>query len=306
MMRFSEQVAVITGAASGLGRAYSLALAQRGAKIALIDSGYADTREDNERAELEATVTKLKALGADVLDFCLDVRDEEGLVQAVNRIHQQWGRIDILIHSASIHQTCMFDAITKEQWQAQWDIDVHGCFYLTKLIWPLMKQQNYGRIVVSSAASGLYGNMYETSFSTSKMALIGFVNSLSMEGAEHNICVNSITPHALTKMTENHLAPSVKSLFSTSSVNAVLLYLCTKLAPTGKHLLVAAGSVSHGGFTEFRHIRIGEDNCKPESVHEHWQDVVRAPPCCHHASGEDQVTAWAKRCAMERGLDIGG
>ncbi|QYJ87978.1 SDR family NAD(P)-dependent oxidoreductase [Shewanella mesophila] len=304
-MRFDEQVAVVTGAGAGLGRAYAIALAERGARIALIDSGYGDAREPHRRySELENTAKALEQLGADILSFAIDVRDETALIEAVHQTHEKWGQIDILIHCASIHHPCPFDLLTKERWQHQLDVDVNGCFYLTKLVWPLMKLQGYGRILVSSAASGLYGNMYETSFSTSKMALIGLANSLALEGKEYDICVNTITPHALTQMTEHHLAPSVKPLFTISSVSAVMLFLSSKYAPTGQHLLVAAGSVSRGGFTEYQHIRIDEEHCNPEVLQQRWLEIERAPPCRQHPSAEDQVTAWAKRAALERHIVI--
>lgn len=304
-MRFDEQVAVVTGAGTGLGRAYAIALAERGARIALIDSGYSDDRApERSDSELESTARRLIELGADSLSFAIDVRDEAALTQAVGKIHAQWGQVDILINNASIHHPCPFDLLTKERWQHQLDVDVNGCFYLTKLVWPLMKQQGYGRILISSAASGLYGNMYETSLGTSKMALIGLVNSLAMEGKEYNICVNSIIPHALTQMTEHHLAPSVKPLFTISSVNAAMLFLSSIDAPTGQHLLVAAGSVSRGGFTEYQPIRMDEEHCKPEVLRERWLEIARAAACCQHPSAEDQVTAWAKRSALARHITI--
>ncbi|MCG9696192.1 SDR family NAD(P)-dependent oxidoreductase [Shewanella sp. Isolate11] len=304
-MRFDGQVAIITGAATGLGRAYAIALAQRGAHVALIDSGYSQEQDiKTGRTELESTIDAVSKIGAEASAFAIDVCDEVAIADMVNKVIKRWGRVDVLIHNASIHQPCAFERLTKAQWQRQLDVDVNACFNLTKLIWPIMKQQSYGRIIVSSAASGLYGNIYETCFSTSKMALVGFVNSLSMEGVDYNICVNAIIPHALTKMNENHLAPEVKALFSMSSVKAVMLFLSSKLAPTGQHLLVGAGSVSRGGFTEFVHVSIEEEDCKPEKVHDRWHEIMHAAPCCQHASAEAQVTAWARRRAQSRGIDI--
>ncbi len=299
-MRFDNQVAIITGAATGLGRAYAIALAQRGAHVALIDS---DVSEE-EGGHLASTLEAINRIGVESAAFAIDVCDEDGITDMVAMVLEKWGRIDILIHNASIHQACAFEHLTKAQWQRQLDVDVNACFHLTKLVWPIMKQQNYGRILMSSAASGLYGNMYESCFSTSKMALIGLVNSLSMEGVEHNICVNSIVPQALTKMTEQQFSPKVKELFSMSSVKAVMLFLSSSLAPTGQHLLVAAGSVSRGGFTEFTHVNIKEEDCKPEKVQSLWQEIMRAVPRCQHASAEAQVTAWAKRSAQSRRIHI--
>ncbi|ASJ96268.1 MULTISPECIES: SDR family NAD(P)-dependent oxidoreductase [Shewanella] len=304
-MRFDEQVAIVTGAGSGLGRAYGIALAERGARVVLIDSGIADSGcQTYSGAGLNKTAKTLAGLGADCLTFQLDVRNPQALKEAVDTVMTRWGRIDILINNAGVHSTVPFDTLSFEQWQQQLDVDLNGSFHLTKLVWPLMKQQNYGRIVMTGSASGLYGDMHETHFSASKMALVGLVNSLAKEGREYNIYVNTLVPQALTPMTEHHLSPLVKPLFSTSSVNAALLYLCSAKACTGQHLLVAAGSVSHGMFVECQPLRIIEDGCKPEEIAHRWDELYRAQPYLYHESGEEQVTAWAKRSAAEHNVDI--
>ena len=305
MMRFDEQVAVVTGAGAGLGRAYAIALAERGARLAIIDSGCGDSRcQTYSGAGLNKTARTLNELGADCLSFQLDVCDSQALREAIDTVEARWGRIDIVINNAGIHMPVSFDALNFDQWQRQLNVDLNGSFHLTKLVWPLMKRQNYGRIVMTSGASALYGDMHETHYSASKMALVGLVNSLAKEGRDHNILVNTIVPQALTAMTEHHLSPLVKPLFSTSSVNATLLYLCSSHACSGQHLLVAAGSVSHGMFVEFQPLRIVEDDCKPEVIALRWDELYRAQPCHYHESGEEQVTAWARRSAAEHHVDI--
>lgn len=304
-MRFDEQVAVITGAGAGLGRAYAIALAERGAHVVLIDAGIADPDAVlDQDSGLAKTAQTLSELGAQTMSFKLDVRDSAGLNDAVTAILGRWGHIDIVINNASIHHPCAFEELSYAQWQQQLDIDVNGSFILTKLVWPQMKRQGYGRILMSCGASALYGDRHESCFSTSKMALIGLVNSLAIEGVDSNICVNSITPHALTQMTEHHLSPLVKPLFSTSSVNAVMLFLTSSLAPSGQHLLVAAGSVSHGKFTESPHMRITDAECNPNVIHARWHELKYARPYRVHRSGEAQITAWAKRSASEHHIVI--
>ncbi|QYJ91925.1 SDR family NAD(P)-dependent oxidoreductase [Shewanella halotolerans] len=304
-MRFDEQVAVVTGAGAGLGRAYAIALAERGARLAIIDSGCGDSRcQSYAGAGLNKTARTLAELGADCLSFQLDVTDSQALKSAIETVLKRWGRIDIAINNAGIHTPVSFDSLSFEQWQRQLDVDLNGSFHLTKLVWPQMKRQNYGRIVMTAGASGLYGDMHETPYSTSKMALVGLVNSLAKEGRDYNISVNTLVPQALTAMTAHHLSPLVKPLFSTSSVNATLLYLCSSHACSGQHLLAAAGSVSHGMFVEFQPLRIVEDGCKPEVIAQRWDELYRAQPYHFHESGEEQVTAWARRSAAEHHVDI--
>ncbi|MCG9713711.1 SDR family NAD(P)-dependent oxidoreductase [Shewanella insulae] len=304
-MRFDEQVAVVTGAGAGLGRVYAIALAERGARLAIIDSGYGDSRcQTYSGAGLNKTARTLTELGADCLSFQVDVCDSQALAEVVETVMARWGRIDIVVNNAGIHNPVSFDSLSFDQWQRQLDVDLNGSFHLTKLVWPLMKRQNYGRIVMTAGASGLYGDMHETHYSASKMALIGLVNSLAKEGRDYNISVNTLVPQALTAMTEHHLSPLVKPLFSTSSVNATLLYLCSSMACSGQHLLAGAGSVSHGMFVEFQPLRIVEDSCKPEVIALRWDELYRALPYHFHESGEEQVTAWARRSAAEHNVDI--
>ncbi|MBL4814301.1 MAG: short-chain dehydrogenase [Shewanella sp.] len=303
-MRFDNRVAVITGAGSGLGRAYALALAERGAKVALIDSGTLDKDKTGANSGLESSHQAVLALGEQAMLFNLDVSDFTGVKQAVTEIISHWGRIDILVNNAGIHAPCDFDNLTVDMWQHQLNTDLNGSFYMTKAIWPQMKRQSYGRVIMISAASGLYGDMHETSYSASKMGLIGLVNSLYLEGIDHNIKVNSLTPHALTSMTANRLASSVKPLFSKSSITASLMFLCSLEAPTGQHLLTAAGSVSHGQFTEFKSCYFPAEECKPEAILNSWQQIHQALPVNLHRSGEDQVLAWARRGAGERHIAI--
>ncbi|MGS0729739.1 SDR family NAD(P)-dependent oxidoreductase, partial [Shewanella sp. 0m-11] len=188
-------------------------------------------------------------------------------------------------------------------WKHQLDVDLNGTFYMTKAVWPLMKRQSYGRVVMSSA-SAVYGDMYETSFSASKMAVMGLVNSLHLEGAEHGIAVNSIIPHAVTSMTAAHLAPTVRPLFSKTTVTATMLYLCSSKCPSGQHLLAAAGGISHAALVEFSPSRFNAEECTPEVITERWSDIYMAQPVAAHRSGEAQVLAWAKAAANQRHIQL--
>ncbi|WP_028772311.1 SDR family NAD(P)-dependent oxidoreductase [Shewanella waksmanii] len=304
-MRFDEQVAIVTGAGGGLGRAYAIALAERGARVALIDNGEADTQSGEPRGTgLKQSHQTLERLGAAASMFLIDVTDEHAVSEVVEQIYATWQRIDILVNNAGHHQSSAFDLLDSALWHQHMDVNVNGSFYFTKAVWPLMKQRSYGRIIMVSASSGLYGNMHETAYGASKMALIGLVNSLSHEGRDMNVHVNTLVPHALTNMTAKHLAPAVKPMFSKTSVNAVMLFLAHNDAPTGQHLLVAAGSVSHGQFTEYDPLYFTSEQCKPEMISQQWPQLYRALPVHFHESGEAQVLAWSKRGASQRKIRI--
>ncbi|ABZ77446.1 short-chain dehydrogenase/reductase SDR [Shewanella halifaxensis HAW-EB4] len=305
-MRFEGQVAIVTGAASGLGRAYAIALAERGARVVLVDNETTQTKDVSSSmtnlepdSGLQACGAAITALGGEFKSFTLDVTSIDDINSMVDDVVKSWGRVDILINNAGIHKSCAFEQMSASSWKHNLDVDLNGTFYMTQAVWPFMKRQSYGRVVMSSASS-IYGDMYETSFSTSKMAVMGLVNSLHLEGAEHGIKVNSIIPHAVTSMTAEHLAPTVRPLFSKTTVTATMLYLCSSKSPSGEHLLAAAGGISHAALVEFSPGRFKAEECTPEVITERWPELYHAKPVTAHRSGEAQVLAWAKASANQR------
>ncbi|MGS0682393.1 SDR family NAD(P)-dependent oxidoreductase [Shewanella sp. 125m-7] len=310
-MRFEGQVAIVTGAASGLGRAYAIALAERGARVVLVDNETTQTKDvsSSETLNLEPDSglktcgDAIAAIGAEFKPFTLDVTCTDDIDKMIEEVIQSWGRVDILINNAGIHHPCAFEQLSASNWKHHLDVDLNGTFYMTQAVWPIMKRQGYGRVVMSSASS-VYGDMYETSFSASKMAVMGLVNSLHLEGAEYGICVNSIIPHAVTPMTADHLAPAVRPLFSKTTVTATVLYLCSSKSPSGQHLLAAAGGISHAALVEFSPSRFKAEECTPEVITERWPEIYLAKPVTVHSSGEAQVLAWAKASANQRHIQI--
>ena len=298
-MRFEEQVAIVTGAAAGLGRAYAIALAERGAKVAIIDNEPLSSKDSGLRSCAKAITT----LGGDVQVFCLDISDSAAVNAMADDVISTWGKVDILINNAGIHRSCPFEQLSESTWKRQFDVDVNGSFNMTKAVWPSMKRSGYGRIIMTCASS-IFGDVYETSFSASKMALIGLVNSLHLEGQEFDIAVNSITPHAVTQMTAEHLAPTVRPLFSKTTALSAVLYLCSEKCPSGKHLLAAAGSISEAEIIEFSASRFTAEECTPEIIHSRWGDIHRTKPYRSRSSGEAQVLAWAKASAEQRDIEL--
>lgn len=312
-MRFDKKVALITGAGSGLGRAYAIMLAERGAKVVLIDQPIARCAELSSDAHsaihstndnLMQTFDCIHKLGGDCLYFVLDVSDKAAVDRMVDEVAKNWQRIDILINNAGVYGACAFERITTEQWQRQLDVDLNGSFYLTQAVWPLMKLQDYGRIMMTTGASGLFGDLHQVGFSAAKMALVGMVNSLSIEGALHNIRVNSLCPQALTAMTEKHLASAIQPLFSLDTLTATTAFLVSEHAPNGQHILAGAGSVSHGMFVEFLPTYFCEGLCTPYKLAQCWHQLYQAFPVSLYASGEDKVLSWSKLSALEHDIKI--
>ncbi|MCG9965102.1 MAG: SDR family NAD(P)-dependent oxidoreductase [Shewanella sp.] len=309
-MRFDNRVALITGAGSGLGRAYAIMLAERGAKVVLIDQPNAPAKRqqysegDFSNSELCQTYETILKLGADCLCFEVDVSQQADIKTMLNSLMQRWQCIDILINNAGIYGACPFEHIQAANWQRQFEVDVNGSFYLTQAIWPVMKAQGYGRILMTTGVSALFGDLHQVAFSAAKMALVGMVNSLSIEGEQYNIHVNSLCPQALTDMTRKHLAPAIQPLFSFDTLTATVAFLVSSKAPNGQHLLAGAGSVSHGRFAEFQSIYFSEGQCTPDKLVKYWPELYYAFPVNLHSCGEDKVLAWSKQSALEHHIKI--
>lgn len=307
-MRFDNQVALITGAGSGLGRAYAIMLAERGAKVALVDQPKVCPSQSKAlittNAELLQTHEAILKLGGECLYFEVDVSQQDDVKAMMHRLQQHWRRVDILINNAGVYGVCPFEHIQQADWQRQFDVDVNGSFYLTQALWPLMKAHGYGRILMTTGVSALFGDLHQVSYSAAKMALIGMVNSLSLEGEQYNIHINSLCPQALTAMTHKHLAPAIQPLFSFDTVTATMAFLVSGAAPNGQHLLAGAGSVSHGMFAEFQSIYFSEGQCTPDKLAKYWPELYQAFPVNLHTCGEDKVLAWSKQSAFDHHIKI--
>lgn len=309
-MRFDNQVALITGAGAGLGRAYAIMLAERGAKVVLVDQPKVSSKRpkhpdaDYSNDELRQTHETILKLGAECLCFEVDVSQQMDVQTMVNSLLQCWQGVDILINNAGVYGDRPFEHIQQAEWQRQFDVDVNGSFYLTQAIWPAMKAQGYGRILMTTGVSALFGDLHQVAFSAAKMALVGMVNSLSIEGEQYNIYINSLCPQALTAMTRKHLAPAIQPLFCFDTLTATVAFLVSPKAPNGQHLLAGAGSVSHGRFAEFQSIYFSEGQCTPDKLVKYWSELHNAFPVNLHSCGEDKVLAWSKQSALEHHIKI--
>lgn len=297
-MQFATQVAVISGGAGGLGRAYAIALAQRGGRLVLLDCL---DPFDEDVIQLVAT---LERMGSQCLYRQLDICDRHAIDLMVGDIIQLMGQIDILIHASSFRCDAALANISEQNWAKQLEVDVTAAFHLTRAVWPYMQQRNYGRVLMQTSAGGLYGDIYQVANSTAKMALVGMVNSLSIEGGADNIAVNSLCPLAQEGADICHLAAQVQPMFSAESVVAAMMFLVGRQAPTGQHLLAAAGSISHGTFLEYQPMYFPAEECTVEHLVSRWAQMHECYPVYSHESGEDQILSWARRAASDHHIRI--
>src|ERR1700744_386524 len=206
-INFKDKVAIITGAGGGLGRAHALHLAKLGAKVVINDLGGSLDGTGGNSAASEKVVDEIKAAGGEAIANGASVSDDAGVAHLIKQTMDTWGRIDILIANAGILRDNSFGQMELKDFEAVVNVHLMGTVKPAKAVWDIMKSQSYGRIVVTTSSTGLYGNFGQTNYGAAKLSLVGFMNSLKLEGAKDNIKVNAICPVAGTRMTENLMPP---------------------------------------------------------------------------------------------------
>lgn len=203
VMRFDGQVAIVTGAGGGLGREHALALAARGARVVINDLGGARDGSGGSASAAEAVVAEIEAAGGEAIANAASVTDYAAVQAMVDQAMAKWGRIDILVNNAGVLRDKSFAKMELEDFRFVLDVHLMGAVNCTKAVWEIMRGQNYGRIVMTTSSSGLYGNFGQANYGAAKMALVGLMQTLSIEGAKNDIRVNCLAPTAHTRMTED-------------------------------------------------------------------------------------------------------
>ena len=242
-IRFDGQVAIVTGAGGGLGRQHALALARRGAKVVVNDLGGARDGSGGSASAAEAVVGEIRAFGGEAVANDASVTDAAAVQAMVAETMAAWGRIDILVNNAGILRDKSFAKMELADFRLVMDVHLMGAVHCTKAVWEIMRAQNYGRIVMTTSSSGLFGNFGQANYGAAKMALVGLMQTLAIEGAKNDIRVNALAPTAHTRMTEDLGAALPLEALGPELVSPGLLYLVSRDAPT--RAILAAGA---GGF----------------------------------------------------------
>lgn len=272
-INFEGRVAIVTGAGNGLGRSHALALAERGAKVVVNDLGGArDGTGASSDAAMEV-VGLIEAAGGEAFAHGANVAKFDEVDDMVKQAMDKWGRVDILINNAGILRDKSFSKMDLADFQLVMDIHLMGSVNCTKAVWEIMREQNYGRIVMTTSASGMYGNFGQTNYGAAKMAVLGFMNTLVLEGGKNNIHVNALAPTAGTRMTEDLLPSSVLDLMTAESVSAGALVLCDETAPTRTILCAGAGGYAIASMYETDGIFMPKESQNPDEIVAKWDEL---------------------------------
>ena len=264
-MRFDGRVAIVTGAGGGLGREHALALAARRAKVVVNDLGGARDGSGGSATAAEAVVAEIEAAGGEAVANAASVTDFAAVRAMVDQAMAKWGRVDILVNNAGVLRDKSFVKMDLDDFRFVVDVHLMGAVNCTKAVWEIMRDQNYGRVVMTTSSSGLYGNFGQSNYGAAKMALVGLMQTLAIEGAKNDIRVNSLAPTAHTRMTEDLGTALPLEALEPALVTPGLLYLVSEAAPTRAILAAGAGGFERAYVTLTQGVRItGAD--APEQV----------------------------------------
>ncbi|MGN0097095.1 MAG: SDR family NAD(P)-dependent oxidoreductase [Corynebacterium sp.] len=290
MEEFAGQVAVITGAGGGLGRAHALDLAKRGVKVVVNDLGNAD-----------AVVDEIAAAGGEAIANGADVSDVEAAAAMIDAAVQQWGRIDILINNAGILRDKSFAKMDLADFRKVVDVHLMGSVNCTKAAWPHMVEQGYGRILMTTSASGIYGNFGQSNYGAAKSGLVGLTNVLAIEGERKGIKVNALAPTAATQMTDGLIDEDAAAKLGPETVTPGAVFLVSKDAPNGVILGAGAGVFAVSRMLEAEPVALPADELSAEGVAAHWNEISDLSNTHSLGSAFDQTSLYVRTVTGDAG-----
>jgi NAD(P)-dependent dehydrogenase (short-subunit alcohol dehydrogenase family) len=236
-----DRVIVVTGAGGGLGREYALTLAKEGASVVVNDLGGARDGTGSGSAMADEVVKEIKDAGGRAVANYDSVAETEGAENIVKTALDEFGKIDGIVSNAGILRDGTFHKMPFENWDAVLKVHLYGGYNVIRAAWPHFREQSYGRVVVATSTSGLFGNFGQANYSAAKLGLVGLINTLAQEGAKYNIKTNALAPIAATRMTQDILPPEVFEKITPEYVAPVVAYLCTEEVPDTASIFIVGG-----------------------------------------------------------------
>jgi len=289
-IKFDDKVVIVTGAGGGLGKSHALEFARRGAKVIVNDLGGSVDGSGGASDAANAVVEEIKAEGGEAIANGASVADQSGVQNMIDEVMSKWGRIDVLVNNAGILRDKSFHKISLEEFDAVMDVHFQGSVYTSHAVYPIMREQNFGRIIFTTSSGGLSGNFGQANYGAAKMAMIGLMNCLKIEGQKYNVHSSAVAPVALSRMTENLFPEGIGERFLPEYVTPAVIYLASDDAPNGA--IIGAGA---GVFTQFRifetmGLALGTgDNMTPENIAAGWSSVADMDDARELFSGPEQT-----------------
>jgi len=301
-IQYNNQVAIVTGAGVGLGRSHALALAARGAKVVVNDLG---GRDGSLSAVSLAVVAEIEAAGGEAIAHGANVADMAQVQDMIEQTMAKWGRVDILVNNAGILRDKSFGNMPIEDFKLVVDVHLMGAANCSKAVWNIMKAQQYGRIVMTTSSSGLYGNFGQANYGAAKMGVVGLMNTLCIEGEKNGIKVNCLSPTARTAMTEDLIEDKrVLEMMTVESVTTGLLALVAENSPNRAILGCGAGGYARAVIKETDGIYLSPEEQTPENILAKWDELEDESNSKELKAGWMQTNKYVAKAAAFLSIDL--
>ena len=304
-LRFDDQVVIVTGAGHGLGRSHALEFGRRGAKVVVNDLGGTRDGSGGSPAAAEAVAADIRDAGGEAIANGANVADAGQVDAMLAEVIDRWGRVDVLVNNAGILRDKSFVKMAMADFQTVVDVHLMGSVNCTKAVWETMRAQSYGRIVMTSSSSGIYGNFGQTNYGAAKMAVVGFMNSLALEGQKYGIHVNSLAPIAATRMTRDLMTEDLLSLLEPGAVTPAVVFMASREAPTRQIIAAGAGVFARVIIEESQGVFLAPGERDAEHVAAAWDEIARGDDAIELKAGGEQTMKFLRRAAGELGIEIG-
>lgn len=303
-IRFDDQVVIVTGAGNGLGKCHALEFARRGAKVVVNDLGVARDGSGSSNAAADDVVKQIESAGGEAIANGANVANYEQVSAMVADAVEKWGRVDVLVNNAGILRDKTFVKMDLADFQLVMDVHLKGSVNCTKAVWEMMKEQQYGRIVMTSSSSGIYGNFGQTNYGAAKMGLVGFMNSLALEGQKYGIHVNSLAPIAATRMTEDLMPENVLQLLQPEAVTPAVVFMGSKEAPTRQIIAAGAGVFARVVVQETPGVFLPAEQRDADHVASAWSDIAKTEGQVELQAGGEQTMKFLAKAAAAMGISL--
>ena len=303
-IRFDGRVAIVTGAGNGLGRAHALGLAKLGAKVVVNDFGGARDGTGGSLSAADKVVEEIRQLGGIAIADGADVSNFEQVTMMVDRATAEWGSVDLMCANAGILRDKSFGKMEPADFAKVLDVHLTGTFNCCKAVWDGMRARNYGRIVITTSSSGLYGNFGQSNYGAAKTGMIGLMNVLAEEGRKTDIRVNTISPTAATRMTEELLPPDALALLKPESITPAVLYLLSENAPTRTIMGAGAGSFAVIKVLESEGVNFDESEWSPDTIAAHFAEISDMAGAKALEGAFQQTQKYVQQAATRLGIKV--
>lgn len=303
-IRFDDRVVIVTGAGHGLGKSHALEFARRGARVVVNDLGGARDGSGASSDAADEVVKQISEAGGEAIANGANVADFAQVRTMVDDVVGRWGRIDVLVNNAGILRDKTFAKMALDDFKTVIDVHLHGSVNCTRAVWETMRERQYGRIVMTSSSSGIYGNFGQTNYGAAKMALVGFMNSLALEGRKYGINVNALAPIAATRMTEDLMPQNVLALLQPEAVTPAVVFLASEDAPTRQILAAGAGVFARVVIQETPGVFLPPELRDAEHVASAWERIADPEGQRELQAGGDQTLKFLQKAAAELGIKL--